>query len=114
MQNNEAVQYLESLLGRTLRIHTTDTRMFVGTFKCTDTVGAPFLPAYDLYVSQFSLKNVSELLTDFNVGFRIGTSSLQTHVNTGFLALPLCSLLPMQPASTMRTRLQGKVLLRSI
>ncbi|KAL1848614.1 hypothetical protein Plec18167_002239 [Paecilomyces lecythidis] len=37
MDNSEAVQFLESLLGRTLRIHTTDTRMFVGTFKCTDT-----------------------------------------------------------------------------
>ncbi|KAJ9203740.1 hypothetical protein DTO164E3_42 [Paecilomyces variotii] len=36
MENSAAVQFLESLLGRTLRIHTTDTRMFVGTFKCTD------------------------------------------------------------------------------
>lgn len=39
MDNSQAVSYLESLLGRTLRVHTTDTRMFVGTFKCTDTVG---------------------------------------------------------------------------
>ncbi|KAL2013183.1 hypothetical protein VTN00DRAFT_708 [Thermoascus crustaceus] len=37
MDNSQAVSYLESLLGRTLRVHTTDTRMFVGTFKCTDT-----------------------------------------------------------------------------
>ncbi|PGH13561.1 hypothetical protein AJ79_03554 [Helicocarpus griseus UAMH5409] len=36
MENFQAVQYLESLLGKTLRIHTTDTRLFVGTFKCTD------------------------------------------------------------------------------
>ncbi|EEH35364.1 hypothetical protein PAAG_06411 [Paracoccidioides lutzii Pb01] len=36
MENAQAVQYLESLLGKTLRIHTTDTRLFVGTFKCTD------------------------------------------------------------------------------
>ncbi|KAL1985637.1 hypothetical protein VTN96DRAFT_7504 [Rasamsonia emersonii] len=35
--NSKEVQYLQSLLGRTLRVHTTDTRMFVGTFKCTDT-----------------------------------------------------------------------------
>ncbi|KAL2216626.1 LSM domain protein [Thermoascus aurantiacus ATCC 26904] len=36
MDNAQAVSYLESLIGRTLRVHTTDTRMFVGTFKCTD------------------------------------------------------------------------------
>ena len=42
MEDNQAVQYLESLLGRTLRIHTTDTRMFVGLFKCTDAV-SPYL-----------------------------------------------------------------------
>jgi hypothetical protein len=38
MADNQAVEYLESLLGRTLRIHTTDTRMFIGLFKCTDAV----------------------------------------------------------------------------
>lgn len=37
--DNQAIQYLESLLGRALRIHTTDSRMFVGIFKCTDAVG---------------------------------------------------------------------------
>lgn len=31
-----AVQYLDGLLGRSLRVHTTDSRMFVGIFKCTD------------------------------------------------------------------------------
>ncbi|EER42666.1 LSM domain-containing protein [Histoplasma capsulatum var. duboisii H88] len=36
MENFQAVKYLESLLGKTLRIHTTDARLFVGTFKCTD------------------------------------------------------------------------------
>jgi len=43
MDNAQAVSYLESLIGRTLRVHTTDTRMFVGTFKCTDMVGISFL-----------------------------------------------------------------------
>ncbi|KAL4887770.1 hypothetical protein BDV59DRAFT_189972 [Aspergillus ambiguus] len=37
MNENQAVQYLESLIGQTLRIHASDTRIFVGTFKCTDT-----------------------------------------------------------------------------
>ncbi|KAF7594795.1 hypothetical protein BBP40_008298 [Aspergillus hancockii] len=36
MEENQAVQYLESLIGQTLRVHATDTRIFVGTFKCTD------------------------------------------------------------------------------
>jgi N-alpha-acetyltransferase 38, NatC auxiliary subunit len=38
MDNHQAEQYLQSFLGKTLRIHTTDTRMFVGCFKCTDAV----------------------------------------------------------------------------
>ncbi|EAW11362.1 LSM domain-containing protein [Aspergillus clavatus NRRL 1] len=36
MDELQAVRYLESLIGQTLRVHATDTRMFVGTFKCTD------------------------------------------------------------------------------
>ncbi|KAL1957617.1 hypothetical protein VTO42DRAFT_5728 [Malbranchea cinnamomea] len=36
MENQRAVQYLNSLLGKTLRVHTSDSRLFVGTFKCTD------------------------------------------------------------------------------
>ncbi|KAJ5574367.1 Ribonucleoprotein LSM domain eukaryotic/archaea-type [Penicillium hispanicum] len=36
MDSEEGLRYLDGLLGRTLRVHTTDTRMFVGTFKCTD------------------------------------------------------------------------------
>ncbi|KAJ6171911.1 Ribonucleoprotein LSM domain eukaryotic/archaea-type [Penicillium chermesinum] len=32
----KGAQYLESLLGQVLRIHTTDSRIFVGLFKCTD------------------------------------------------------------------------------
>lgn len=41
MDQMQAIRYLESLIGQTLRVHTTDTRMFVGTFKCTDAVSAP-------------------------------------------------------------------------
>ena len=43
--NEEATSYLHSMLGQKLRIHTTDTRMFVGDFKCTDNVTrAPIIP----------------------------------------------------------------------
>ncbi|KAI4765273.1 hypothetical protein E4T52_00138 [Aureobasidium sp. EXF-3400] len=34
--NAEATEYLTHLLNKTLRIHTTDSRIFVGTMKCTD------------------------------------------------------------------------------
>jgi hypothetical protein len=43
----EATKYLQSLLNRQLRIHTTDTRVFVGEFKCTDSVCNPFPPLLD-------------------------------------------------------------------
>ncbi|KAI1132768.1 hypothetical protein F5Y10DRAFT_185465 [Nemania abortiva] len=33
----EAEVYLKSLINKTLRIHATDGRLFIGTFKCTDT-----------------------------------------------------------------------------
>ncbi|PQE24408.1 LSM domain-containing protein [Rutstroemia sp. NJR-2017a BVV2] len=33
---DEARIYLHSLISKTLRIHTTDERMFLGEFKCTD------------------------------------------------------------------------------
>ncbi|KAJ5912875.1 hypothetical protein N7504_001758 [Penicillium tannophilum] len=36
MDTDQAVQYLDQLIGRQLRVHTTDSRMFVGIFKCTD------------------------------------------------------------------------------
>lgn len=36
--NAEATEYLTRLLNKTLRIHTTDSRIFVGTMKCTDQV----------------------------------------------------------------------------
>lgn len=38
MDKSQAVEYLESLLDKTLRLHTSDTRLFVGIFKCTDNV----------------------------------------------------------------------------
>ncbi|PMD24623.1 LSM domain protein [Hyaloscypha hepaticicola] len=36
MEKSQAEDYLTSLLNKTLRITTTDTRMFLGQFKCTD------------------------------------------------------------------------------
>ncbi|KAJ9627153.1 hypothetical protein H2203_003614 [Taxawa tesnikishii (nom. ined.)] len=36
MANEEATVFLSSLLNKTLRVHVTDRRMFVGQMKCTD------------------------------------------------------------------------------
>ncbi|KAI0855871.1 hypothetical protein F4860DRAFT_443137 [Xylaria cubensis] len=33
----EAETYIKSLINKTLRVYATDGRMFIGTFKCTDT-----------------------------------------------------------------------------
>ena len=38
MDAEEAVVYLRSLLGKQLHVHTTDSRIFIGEFKCTDNV----------------------------------------------------------------------------
>lgn len=44
MSKTEAESYLQSLLCKTLRITTTDSRMFLGQFKCTDSVCPPSPP----------------------------------------------------------------------
>jgi hypothetical protein len=41
--NVEATEYLTHLINKTLRIHTSDSRIFVGTMKCTDRV-CPLFP----------------------------------------------------------------------
>ena len=38
--------YLRSLLNKNLRVTTTDTRMFWGAFKCTDSVRPPFFTSH--------------------------------------------------------------------
>jgi len=38
MDNVKANSYLEELLNKKLRVYTSDSRMFLGDFKCTDNV----------------------------------------------------------------------------
>jgi hypothetical protein len=45
MEKAQAEDYLTSLLNKTLRVTTTDTRMFLGLFKCTDSVRSLNSPA---------------------------------------------------------------------
>jgi len=40
-EKGEAKEYLQSLINKTFHILVTDGRLFVGTFKCTDTVRSP-------------------------------------------------------------------------
>jgi hypothetical protein len=42
-QKQAAAEFLQSILNKNLRVTTTDTRMFWGTFKCTDSVRSPSL-----------------------------------------------------------------------
>lgn len=42
MEKAQAEDYLSSLLNKNLRITTSDTRIFHGQFKCTDSVYQPF------------------------------------------------------------------------
>ncbi|CZR55868.1 uncharacterized protein PAC_05756 [Phialocephala subalpina] len=56
----QAESYLHSLLGKNLRITTTDTRMFLGQFKCTDSVRLPSPPL--LYPTPLPLPMPLQLL----------------------------------------------------
>jgi hypothetical protein len=38
MDNGRGKEFLGSMLGKRLHLHTTDARMFVGEFRCTDNV----------------------------------------------------------------------------
>lgn len=46
MDKAEGRAFIESLLNKKLRVHTTDDRMFWGDFKCTDPVGREPSPAH--------------------------------------------------------------------
>lgn len=50
MSNAHATSYLTSLLNKSLRIHVTDGRMFVGQMKCTDQVIRIICDCFHQYV----------------------------------------------------------------
>jgi hypothetical protein len=45
-EKEEAQAYLQTLINKTLQVYTTDARLFVGTFKCTDPVSACSFPSH--------------------------------------------------------------------
>ena len=60
MDKTQSENYLTSLLNKTLRITTTDTRMFLGQFKCTDSV-CSFAP------TSFASQLINMLSQDLNI-----------------------------------------------
>lgn len=58
MDNGAAVKYLESLLNRTLRAHTSDGRMFLGEFKCTDNVLTDSSRVRGYHIDDFQESNI--------------------------------------------------------
>lgn len=93
MEAGEAVQYLEGLLGRQLRVHTTDSRMFIGIFKCTDAVSK----------SPRKEEQLRAVLTW--ACYRNETSSSPTLSNTAILLhLPYKPLPPRRPSPGIRQK----------
>jgi hypothetical protein len=55
MDNQEATAWLSQFIGKNLRIHTTDNRIFGGTMRCTDKVLQPQTPPSKLLHSKPSI-----------------------------------------------------------
>ncbi|KAG0645582.1 LSM domain-containing [Hyphodiscus hymeniophilus] len=64
MEKSQAEDYLRSLLNKTLRVTTSDTRMFLGEFKCTDSVS----PAAQSSGSDSTLETVKLDMTSRYLG----------------------------------------------
>lgn len=57
--NAEAKDYLNGLLNKSLRVTTTDKRMFLGEFKCTDSVAIS--PSSLQHVSKHPATNIDDI-----------------------------------------------------
>ncbi len=99
MDEIQAVRYLESLIGQTLRVHATDSRIFVGVFKCTDAVSLTLnllTTVRLLYIEGGSKtsKLTSSLTDSFSRRDRIGISFSPTLTS---IAIQQRLLFGMQP-----------------
>jgi hypothetical protein len=59
----EAEAYLSSLLNKNLRINTTDGRMFVGQFRCTDAVSLASISIPPFTLASLLFYYISSILT---------------------------------------------------
>jgi len=62
-----AKSYLRSLLNRSLHIYTTDNRLFVGDFKCTDNVNPPSPFPFSSPLKHLPHLTFSNTLQDLNI-----------------------------------------------
>lgn len=70
MEKAQAQSFLESLLNKKLRVHTTDERMFWGDFKCTDPVCIlfnPYTPLIPLLFIWSTNSDISNFAQDRNI-----------------------------------------------
>ncbi|KAI4133062.1 MAG: hypothetical protein LQ347_002314 [Umbilicaria vellea] len=84
MENDRAIEYLRSLLGKQLHVCTTDTRMFVGEFKCTDNERNVILSRTYEY-RQPSTSALEDAATNQSVA--VPRSSIKVDMTSRFLGL---------------------------
>ncbi|CAK39655.1 uncharacterized protein An07g08610 [Aspergillus niger] len=89
MDGNKAVQYLDSLIGRTLRVHATDTRIFVGTFKCTDAARNIILAStYEYrFPSPSTVRDAATGTHDSAAGSAVDAQSIKVDMTSRFIGL---------------------------
>ncbi|OJI82282.1 hypothetical protein ASPTUDRAFT_57990 [Aspergillus tubingensis CBS 134.48] len=89
MDGNQAVQYLDSLIGRTLRVHATDTRIFVGTFKCTDAARNIILAStYEYrFPSPSTVRDAATGTHDSAAGSAVDAQSVKMDMTSRFIGL---------------------------
>ncbi|OJJ72888.1 hypothetical protein ASPBRDRAFT_54670 [Aspergillus brasiliensis CBS 101740] len=89
MDGNQAVQYLDSLIGRTLRVHATDTRIFVGTFKCTDAARNIILAStYEYrFPSPSTVRDAATDTHDSAAGSAVDAQSIKVDMTSRFIGL---------------------------
>ncbi|KAA8647387.1 hypothetical protein EYZ11_001631 [Aspergillus tanneri] len=89
MDENHAVQYLESLIGQTLRVHATDTRIFVGNFKCTDAARNVILAnTYEYRFPTISaVKNAAVDADSHSSGIASDSASVKVNMTSRFIGL---------------------------
>ncbi|PYH98237.1 hypothetical protein BO71DRAFT_416494 [Aspergillus ellipticus CBS 707.79] len=89
MDENKAVQYLDSLIGRTLRVHATDTRIFVGTFKCTDAARNVILASTYEYrlPSPSAVRDAATGAEDPAAGSAVDAQNIKVNMTSRFIGL---------------------------
>ncbi|KAK7743314.1 hypothetical protein SLS62_010686 [Diatrype stigma] len=100
-----AESFLKSLINKTLRVHTTDSRMFVGTFKCTDPNSNVILSLTHEY-RQPSRQKLAELAATADPGSEMVSADMTSRY-LGLIVIPGEYIVKMEAeefVSQMKTR----------